>query len=486
MLITAKGSFFKKTSFARSVVFFFASVAFVLIFSSSTSPLYPQFWGDDSAIFQVIGKGWTMGYLPYVDLFDHKGPLIFLIDAIGYAIGSIWIIEAVFLFFTLWGVYDILSNSVSSEKWKIVLSLCSIPILFNYYEESNLTEEYCLPFLIWSMSKQLSYTKSTHIEHKLSFALLYGITFGVCLMTRVTNAVIVCSFVLVISIHLARKKAWRNLGANALAFLAGAAIIVIPFILYFSAHNALPDMFYGTIWYNISYMEESFTMPTGMISLRRIISLIVHYFILISMAISVGIEIKNKNAVLAAGIAISAILSAYVCLGGQGYLHYGMILLPYYPLFIDTFSDFRGKETLKKLLLYSYCIVFVISLAWNIHLYNKNLASVRLDHALPIEILSEIPKEDHDSIVGYNMNADTYLTWDIMPRYTYFTLQDWQGGKSEELMEKIHKEYETCDVKWIIAPEGQNGIDDILNDSYFLKKSYNVSGRVWNLFCLKV
>ena len=51
---------------------------FVSAFSYGTSPFYVNHAFSDSAMFQVIGKGWAEGSLPYVDLWDSKGPLIFL------------------------------------------------------------------------------------------------------------------------------------------------------------------------------------------------------------------------------------------------------------------------------------------------------------------------------------------------------------------------------------------------------------------------
>lgn len=64
------------------------SFCFLLLFSYSTSPVYSISWGHDSAVFQIIGKGWLDGYIPYRDLFDHKGPLLFLINAVGYMVGG--------------------------------------------------------------------------------------------------------------------------------------------------------------------------------------------------------------------------------------------------------------------------------------------------------------------------------------------------------------------------------------------------------------
>ena len=60
------------------------AAAFLLRFSYSTSFLWPGYCGYDSAIFQTIGKYWAEGSVPYRDLFDHKGPLIFFIDMVGY------------------------------------------------------------------------------------------------------------------------------------------------------------------------------------------------------------------------------------------------------------------------------------------------------------------------------------------------------------------------------------------------------------------
>ena len=60
-----------------------AVTAFLLVFSVTTSPLTPGFYGNDSAVFQLLGRAWKDGHLIYRDLFDHKGPVIFFIDMLG-------------------------------------------------------------------------------------------------------------------------------------------------------------------------------------------------------------------------------------------------------------------------------------------------------------------------------------------------------------------------------------------------------------------
>ena len=72
---------------ARGLLFLLSALMGVALFTESTSPLFSG-WGYDSAMFQTIGKYWVEGYLPYVDLYDHKGPMIFFINALGYGLGG--------------------------------------------------------------------------------------------------------------------------------------------------------------------------------------------------------------------------------------------------------------------------------------------------------------------------------------------------------------------------------------------------------------
>ena len=52
--------------------------AFIFVFyaSATTSP-FIDFKRIDSYMFLIMGRGWSKGLIPYVDLFDQKGPAIF-------------------------------------------------------------------------------------------------------------------------------------------------------------------------------------------------------------------------------------------------------------------------------------------------------------------------------------------------------------------------------------------------------------------------
>ena len=68
----------------RPIVFCFILACIFGSLLLATSFLYENWFPLDNAIFQIIGRGWVEGKIPYVDLWDQKGPLIYFINALGY------------------------------------------------------------------------------------------------------------------------------------------------------------------------------------------------------------------------------------------------------------------------------------------------------------------------------------------------------------------------------------------------------------------
>ena len=64
----------------------------------------------DSSAFIYVAKGILEGEVPYADRWDHKGPLIYLLNALGLALlgmWGIWLMEAMFLLGAVWLAYTI-------------------------------------------------------------------------------------------------------------------------------------------------------------------------------------------------------------------------------------------------------------------------------------------------------------------------------------------------------------------------------------------
>ena len=475
------------------------SFIYVFVYSSSTSPLYPATYGSDSALFQVIGKYWSIdlfeiesqnaGGIPYIDFFDHKGPLIFWINAIGYRIGAIWLIQWIFIFITMLGILDMLDLFELSDLKKAIVLFLTFSALTQFYEGGNLTEEYCLPFLCWSFSKELHFLSNDEDNHRPEYAALYGITFGVCLLTRLTNAATICPGIVMIGFALISRRKWRDLLSNALMFIVGIFVISIPFVVYFANKGALEEAIYGTIGYNLAYAANS-KSPTESILLNilnilnseglnwkgRLAECIIYICRWASYFLGYAISIKllfdrNKKAKLRGTFCLLTILAvSAVSLTGNRYPHYSMILVPVCGIIACELLQNKG---LWKSLVAVICIAGFGIFAYYL---NRGIDFSMNKHA------DDVPEkyvdvEDNGAICYYNMPAREYLIHDIRPCYPYFVNQDWQGGKSGELAERIHQTFETCKAKWIITGDEKNEISDILAAHY--TKAYSEEGKYY-------
>ncbi len=239
---------------------------YVLIASYTTSPLYQNYFLCDTACYVTIGKYWfTEGALPYVDLWDLKGPLIFLINGLGYMITEsllgVFFIQIVVNTFTLFLCYR-LSRLEFGRTASALLVILAAFAMFSWNQWGNGVEEYNLPFLLASFFFLYRWGRQAEGEekpmHNPWWAFVYGLAFGVAAMTRLTNALGLCGAVGIVAICLMVWGKWKNLLQNIIGFLCGAAVVILPFIVYFASRGALGEMFYATFGYAYEYASSDF------------------------------------------------------------------------------------------------------------------------------------------------------------------------------------------------------------------------------------
>lgn len=470
----------KNNEFSLYLLLICSSVLGILFLSYSTSPLYNTY-GSDSAIFQTIGKYWTENLLPYIDLFDHKGPLIFFINAVGYSLTQnkygIVVIEIVFLFFTELYAFKILKRKKTACISAILASILPFFMILDW-GGGNYTEEYILPFLMLSLNLVLHWFENTHantINHPPINALIYGITFGIALMTRITNAFGLIIAIIFITLCLLLKKAWKNLFQNIVAFLLGVIIIVTPFCVYFHKHDALYEMWYGTLLYNFDYLANTSTGNT--LNLKDII-----YFFRISLpgwcllAISswkIFFKKQFKNLFwficVACNIAFIFFLHRFV--------HYSLCLFPYLYVAIallweDEEKANTCKHNINNVLLYLLIGAFLINSTYYLYRNPPNFSVYHL--SAPKEystLINHIPSSEKNSFIAVDTPVAIYLDENIKPACKYFIHQSWQASSSEILTQKIVNDFEKNNVQWILIRKNENQrtlIDNVLILKYKL------------------
>ena len=98
------------------------------------------------------------------------------------------------------------------SKVSTLLLIIALVVLTFVYEGGNLTEEYALPLLTASFYCFIKWSNQVAAGitvHNPGWTFLYGVCFGFCLLTRVTNAVGLCVGIVVICAYLVINKQWK-------------------------------------------------------------------------------------------------------------------------------------------------------------------------------------------------------------------------------------------------------------------------------------
>ncbi len=423
----------------------------VLLFSSNLSPLNSATVISDESIFAAIGKGWSKGLLPYSEMFDHKGPIIFFIYFMSELITKSTLLVFVLHVFSVWTSLIIGYRTVLkfiNHKAAIACCFTMAFYLFILHIEYALTEVFCLPILMASGYFMFSYLFTEQKEHPPVAALCYGLLIAFSLGTRLTNCVVICVGVLVIFVDLIIKKQYTNLIKNICLGVVGIIFPILPFVIYFYVNGALYDAVYGTVIHNIFYALEHRNLSWHSILFKL-------YLLLPLICINTIVFMRKANTKIKIFVLLSSVLAAYCVAGGAMYQHYFIILIPYFPMLFSLIKSTAlnpdtlfTKKSLTQIKCFAIIVVIICSLTIGIKLTTQK-DSTFLEKSKTL--VSKIPEDERDSVIAYNVNASWYLKTDILPCYKYFILQEFQSSKSKSMLKENIEFYNSAKAEWIIV-----------------------------------
>ncbi len=419
------------------------AVLFVGLFSSTTSPFVPRgYYSTDSAIFQVIGRGWTEGMLPYTDLWDSKGPFIFFINAIGYWLTrtslGVFLLQVVNLTAVFYVIYCWL-RKVYSPRWSWpLLIVCCIGLAWNY-DYGNSTGEYLLlPLVIalygfYHWGQQL---KAGRWPHPPLYAFIDGIVIGLSMMSRPTNAASICVICLLVAVALLYHQLWGNLLLNVLGLMAGIAMTVLPFLLYFWVKGTLGEMWYATFAYNFDYLSTSASEQGPSIAQTAYR----YAFCLLLTVVGIYTWMKEKrHGYFSFSLVITALATFIYLNHTYGYLNYGLIAWPFLPLSLILLSRLSYPNIRGWLFGCVALAVMAVAFARVRFIFQPHDLHLEAFHHF---IQKNIPEEDRKMVLLYNCNPYLYLEHDLPPACPYFAVQDWAANNSRTMRQRL------CDYNW--------------------------------------
>lgn len=451
-------------------------LAFLVIlgFSVSVSPLLGDM-GLDSPVFMLLGKEILRGQRLYQDVFDHKGPVIFYLNALGMLLpGTIgmYVIESVNLGVMLILLYEICKLFLKNKafiKYFLIMAYFLMCFVFTM-REGNSVNEFANMLTMISLYTAMRYFVSGSTQHPSRYATVYAACFTLIAFMRITNGLLLAGMVLGITMHLIIAKEYKNLVQNIIGFLTGIAIVTVPICAFFWVQGGLWEMLDATFLFNIVYSRTTN-------SAANIMAIDIFKGVLPCLCAAIGIGL-NPRFIRYRGLRLSLVL-ACLCAAvsinmGVGYLNYSMVITPlncialigFMMLEVDKKKKNHDYQMLPFLQICGFILVLFYPLWGDCYVLQYTPFAVTKEPLLIGNDLP-IPEEERDQVLAINLEFFWYLKNDAVPPYKYLGNQKWWSEFDPEIKSYMKKLLAGDDApKWLLVQNYDNYLNSILNDRY--------------------
>ncbi|NLT10530.1 MAG: hypothetical protein GXY08_13690, partial [Ruminococcus sp.] len=417
---------------STQLFFIFLTAVCTMLICTKSSPLYPMNDWLDANCYKTVGNAMLNGKLPYRDLFEHKGPLIYILHALSAYIsfdsflGMFFIETAACFFFLLLACLTVRRISGKCHLWTVPLTALAV-YSSGAFCHGDSAEELCLPLILWGLYCGLGLvTEKRSLARREAF--IIGFSAGLVLMTKFNLLGAFAGIILVISVTEIRRKSFRKLIYSAVYCLLGAAVSILPFIVFFAVNGALGSMFEVYFYDNIFIYGDS-SSPVWMNIADGYIFLITFLpagFALIYLG--TAFSLFRKKVLLPVYFGTSLLLSFLMIFAGHlSYQYYPLALAAFVPpgigMLISCFS-FNGKAALPAAVTHisslAACITGCLLLSPNTYLMKYERSD--MPQFKFAELINETPEP---KLLNYGfLDGGFYLAADTIPEYKYFCLNN--------------------------------------------------------------
>ena len=311
-----------------AIALFLGAVTFVLIVRSPISIWNNSEILTDSSVFEYIAFGMQQGEMPYRDMFDHKGPLLYVINYIGMLIQyykGVWYIEFIAVYLTCFFVYKTARLNCNRLACLGTVIICAT-LLYNYYVAGNLSEEYAMPFIGIALYIFLDYFLNRNIS-KIRL-MVCGFTAGGVCMLRPNMTALWIVFSLAVILECVQKKKLRDLSFFILYFCIGFFVLVLPLLIWLVVNNSFTQFIDCYIDFNMIYSTGNGGKEVMLRRWEAVLFFLREPVTVIAFIISGFLCTTKRRFLDWTYIIFLLVTMVLIILSGQQFGHYGMILMP--------------------------------------------------------------------------------------------------------------------------------------------------------------
>ncbi|MBQ8815026.1 MAG: glycosyltransferase family 39 protein [Lachnospiraceae bacterium] len=425
----------------RGKAFLFCLVisAAVLMICTKSSFLYPLNDWVDSNCFYTVGKSMIHGKVLYRDIYEQKGPLLYMIHAVAYVISpgsftGVYLFEVLAAAVFLFCVYRTLKEYC---MWAAVITLPILAALV--YSAPSLSygdsaEEFCVPMYALCLLVSFSALQRDEEVSRGGF-FLAGATGACVLWIKYTMLGFFVGWFIVPAVIALRKGGFRKLFSSIGWVLAGVGAVSLPILLYFAVNGALGDLwqvyFYDnmflyadveisetqTLWEKLGTILETAWLSTKWTFKRNI-----QYALLTEIGL-VWILLKEKWSMKFHMVTVLVLTCLTVYGMGRGYVYYGFILAVFSFVGLIPLCKLLGRIRMDRVfcgLSTALTGVLAVLLAYMIS-GNTYLMSYEKEDMPQYQFAEIINRKENATLLNYGfLDGGFYTAAGIVPNTRFF------------------------------------------------------------------
>ena len=499
------------TKRTRSVIIYFLMFLFTAVLLSSTRFFFmSKDFGHDAGIFAYIGFAITKGKALYLEAWDNKGPLLYLINALGIFINhryGILLLEFITLMSSVIILYKT-ANLFVSKEISVVCAIFSMMSLTTNLEGGNLAEEYALPFTILGFYFIAKYLKNG-LSLKKYEMILTGMCIGAVFLIRLNIlAFLGCAVIGVVTV-LVKKKEYKKLRDVFLFALLGMVIFIVPFAIYLAYRGILKaciDIAYFQVlgtFSDITLTERCLNVLDMVLETAKsgtvFIAICFVFFFLISLKTS---KKEDESFVWLSWITIAGLITTFLAnsMSGARHLHYFISFVPVMIIpavafskaitgFIEkNYTGKRKKDDFKAIAFAALMLAISLPGLTNLMLtvYRDMDSESTVNYAYYTEqinnyILENTTGDDTIEVIGYKSAITSYYNTKRLAasNYFYFANGRFSERSKTEFATKIREDVMKNHPKLIMFEKISNE-DGVPKHTDFVDHCGDIDG--WNAF----